>query len=116
MLRLDLYQLADPHARSRHETDNEIPELLSVLPQTRFEVFIVRFADDILQKRLLLYFHKLHFPLISPNTFQITVQCTKPQVYSFWLVILDEPNLVFPQLPFCNRIVLAIILLHCKAV
>ena len=68
MFSLDLNQFADSGSSSSKEADYEIPEPLIILLQTGFEVFIVRFADYIFQKRLLLHSDKRKFPFLLTVT------------------------------------------------
>lgn len=102
----DLDQFTDPCARGCEKADHEIPEHFIVSLQAGFEVFIVGLADDIFQKRFLLYSDKGLFPLFLANALQITVNSSETQVYRLWLITVDQPHLVSSKVLLRDRAVL----------
>ena len=108
---LNLDQFADSGSGGSKEADHEIPEHFIILFQTRFEVFVVCFADYIFQKSFLLNTDKWKLPFVFADTLQVTVHGTKSEIYRLGLVILDQPYLVLTQLFLGDIIVLFSILL-----
>ena len=65
---LDLYELAYSCAGSGQKAYYKIPEQLVIPFEAGFEILIICFADDILQKGFLLHSYKRHFPALFADT------------------------------------------------
>jgi len=107
---LDLYELADPCAGCRQKAYYKIPEQLVIPLEAVFEILIICFADDIFQKGFLLHSYKRHFPAFFADALQVAVDCPQTQIDGLWLVVLDQPHLIRPQVLFRDTVVLRAVL------
>ena len=113
---LDLYELADSCAGCGQKAYDKIPEQLAIAFEAGFEILIIGLADDVFQKRFLLHPHKRHFPAIFANALQVAVDCPQTQIDRLWLVVLDQPHLIRPQVLFRDTVVLRAVLPQGKKV
>lgn len=110
VFRFDLYELADPCAGCRQKAYYKIPEQLVIPLEAVFEILIICFADDIFQKGFLLHSYKRHFPAFFADALQVAVDCPQTQINGLWLVVLDQPHLIRPQVLFRDTVVLRAVL------
>ena len=103
VLGLQLKQLADAGPGGRQEPDHKIPEELIILLQTGLKILIIRLADDVFQKSLLLHPHKGQPLLLPAHALQIAVDGLEPQVHRLGLIALHQPALIPAQVGLGHR-------------
>ena len=94
ILNLEKDQLTDPDSGSGHEPDKKIVEFVVVPNQAFFQVLVIRLADDIVQKCLLLYFQHGQSPVRNLSEFQKTVDSADAQIDSLGLVVFQQVTFV----------------------
>ena len=113
---LDLQEFRDAGARGAEIAHHEIPVETLLRLQLPAEEAVIRVADDVLQKGLLLDLDELHLQVRLLDEVEVAVQGLKTQIHGLGLVVLHQPSLVGQQVLLVYFPILAIEEFHRLAV
>ena len=109
-------QLTDPDTGGSHEADDEVVKPIAVPQETPLQIFVIRLADDIVQKCLLLDLQHGDLRLRHVGKFQKTVERPDSQIHSLRLVAFQQITLVQLKIFVAWLVVQVEELANCKGV